>query len=76
MFKWSIRLTWCSYIDNEDFEFVNFDKNESDYKSKHYYVYANNDIDALDMALTLFLNEFNLNFDNDIENIEWGYCRV
>jgi hypothetical protein len=76
MYTWSIRLVWCPYLDSEDFEFPCGDKNEPDCKSKHYYAKGDDDIEALDKALTLFLKDFNLDFDTDIENIDWGYCRV
>lgn len=63
MYTWSIRLTYIEGYGDGSI-------------SEHYYIKAKNDIDALDSALTSFLNEFGLNFDDDIENIEWSYCRV
>lgn len=63
MYTWSIRLTYIEGYGDGSI-------------SEHYYVLAENDIDAIDKALTSFLDEFDLVFDEDIENIEWSYCRV
>lgn len=63
MFTWSIRLTYTGV-------------HGDDYISQSYYVTASNDIDAIDKALNSFYSEFGLNFEDDIEYIEWSYCRV
>lgn len=63
MHTWSVRLTYSEgYGDG----IIN----------QTYYVYAENDIEAIDKALNSFYSEFGLNFDDDIENIDWEYCRV
>ena len=63
MFTWSVELTYMvGYGD--------------DYISETYYVFAPDDITALDKALNSFYSEFGLNFEDDIEYIEWSYCRL
>jgi hypothetical protein len=44
--------------------------------TERYYVRGDDDIEAIDKALTLFLNDFGLDFDTDIENIEWDCCKI
>jgi len=63
MFTWSVNLTYTG-------------AHGDDYISQTYYVTAPNDIDAIDKALNSFYSEFGLNFEDDIEYIEWSYCRV
>lgn len=63
MFTWSVRLTYTGVYGD-------------DYISQTYYVSASDSIDALDTALNSFYSEFGLNFEDDIEYIEWSYCRV
>jgi hypothetical protein len=41
-----------------------------------YYARGETSSEALDKALTIFLKNFNLDFDTDIDNIEWSYCRI
>lgn len=41
-----------------------------------YYARGETSSEALDKALTVFLKDFDLDFDEDIDNIEWSYCRI
>lgn len=61
MFTWSIGLI---YTGGDNFI------------TQHYYVLASDDVTAIDKALNSFYSEFGLNFDDDIEYIEWSYCRL
>lgn len=61
MFVYSVRLTYTGNYGD-------------DHLTEHYYVTAPNGCLAVDKALTTFLNDNGLNFDDDIDNIEWTYC--
>ena len=63
MFTYSIRLTYVGNYGDDHF-------------TEHYYITAPNSCLAVDKALTLFLKEYDLNFDDDVDNIEWSYCPV
>lgn len=63
MFTWNVSLLYVEgYGDGTVWE--------------HYYVQAENEVSAIDKALSSFLDEFGLDFDDDIDNIEWDCTRV
>lgn len=63
MFAWCVSLTYTGV-------------HGDDHISNTYYVSAPNATLAIDKALNNFYSEFGLNFEDDIEYIEWSYCKL